>query len=853
MADPSGEVVTGDYLDRVVDMVVDDATSTVHVLTTQPLTLHSFTNIAAAIDDLRGASETPKSGASEPTDDAVSNPKSYIRRELLSEDMEWRLGTLTPSLGRLPPPSSLSSSSSSKPSCAVLLPELSVILAVPLDSSAMTTMHTVPFEDIAKSSGGMFGSNLFARGGSGSSTNGGKYVTCRGADAEGKYDLVAYQPEGGNLIFVNLGSKQTQHVNLHGVFPEGVQSVHALGANSWMVAGMASNGACVLRCSGKDNTVHLDRIDVSPHSSDGREGALSAEAIASILRASPGSSASAGTAGSSEHVLCLPGNASYMCANARMSDDSFNVQAIRRETDADVLSGACTLGRTVNVSLQRDSEADHSEQLTLEFVDTYRSTVKSINISRQNVYMTPSESVTNVGTVLAVPTSEPGGDGKQTGNTTVALCHADGIIRFFECEDVSLDSSLSTWKRMYNTQAQNYAITKSNASGAVAGEEGTGKPRTGLSSPKHGKEDPKNDPHVGGNTWAGGTGGSDTAGLGGRGGPYRLDKGHKVHQVTDEMKAMVAKEGKERAAQIAKEALAKRLEEIQMGHSDYSEYLQHKAKVEGSISQLQDILDEFSRRSTERIWLKHQTHGDLDDSKLVDGLAGDRLVFKRRGYPEGADRAAMDFSDDDPHKKRMQFVVDVSGSMYRFNGQDRRLERSLEATLMIMEAMSASLGTAFNPDIDYAITGHSGDSPNIPFVSFNADKPPNEAHRLAVLHSMVAHTQFTMSGDNTVSAMKKAIDNVLKSADDERTDRYVFVVSDANFERYGISPRHLAKVMTKDDRVKVHLILIASLYDEANRIAKALPSGRVHLCYESTSLPAIFKSILASYGGAFDV
>ena len=30
---------------------------------------------------------------------------------------------------------------------------------------------------------------------------------------------------------------------------------------------------------------------------------------------------------------------------------------------------------------------------------------------------------------------------------------------------------------------------------------------------------------------AGGTGGSNTAGLGGRGGPYRLDKGHKVHQV----------------------------------------------------------------------------------------------------------------------------------------------------------------------------------------------------------------------------------------------------------------------------------------------------------------------------------
>lgn len=55
--------------------------------------------------------------------------------------------------------------------------------------------------------------------------------------------------------------------------------------------------------------------------------------------------------------------------------------------------------------------------------------------------------------------------------------------------------------------------------------------RLETQGPKHGKEDEKNDPHVGGNTWAGGTGGRDTAGLGGKGGPYRLDKGHKVHQV----------------------------------------------------------------------------------------------------------------------------------------------------------------------------------------------------------------------------------------------------------------------------------------------------------------------------------
>ena len=42
-----------------------------------------------------------------------------------------------------------------------------------------------------------------------------------------------------------------------------------------------------------------------------------------------------------------------------------------------------------------------------------------------------------------------------------------------------------------------------------------------LTSPKVGKWDENNEAHVGGNQWQGGTGGSDTAGLGGRGGPVR--------------------------------------------------------------------------------------------------------------------------------------------------------------------------------------------------------------------------------------------------------------------------------------------------------------------------------------------
>jgi len=38
--------------------------------------------------------------------------------------------------------------------------------------------------------------------------------------------------------------------------------------------------------------------------------------------------------------------------------------------------------------------------------------------------------------------------------------------------------------------------------------------------------------------------------------------------------------------------------------------------------------------------------------------------------------------------KLIRLVCDVSGSMYRFNGYDGRLEREMEAMLMVMEALN---------------------------------------------------------------------------------------------------------------------------------------------------------------------
>ena len=128
-------------------------------------------------------------------------------------------------------------------------------------------------------------------------------------------------------------------------------------------------------------------------------------------------------------------------------------------------------------------------------------------------------------------------------------------------------------------KTQKLRIAEIFGSNGRAGPEQSGSPRTDANAPKHGKVDESGNPHVGGNTWAGGTGGSDTAGLGGRGGPYRLDGGHPVHQISDEQKSKVSEESRRRARQMAEEALLHRLKEIEMSSSDYEQYLSFKSKV----------------------------------------------------------------------------------------------------------------------------------------------------------------------------------------------------------------------------------------------------------------------------------
>uniref|UniRef100_A0A8C9Z2I1 von Willebrand factor A domain-containing protein 8 n=1 Tax=Sander lucioperca TaxID=283035 RepID=A0A8C9Z2I1_SANLU len=406
------------------------------------------------------------------------------------------------------------------------------------------------------------------------------------------------------------------------------------------------------------------------------------------------------------------------------------------------------------------------------------------------------------------------------GSGGVVTVDMGGYVRLWETGLDTLQRSLMEWRNMIGTEdGRPLQITIQRDSGLD------------VSAPKHGKFDPNNAPHVGGNQWAGGTGGRDTAGLGGKGGPYRLDAGHKVYQVSQAEKDAVPEEVRRAAREMGEKAFKERLKEIDMSEYDAATYERFSNAVRRQVQSLRIILDSLQAKGKERQWLKNQALGELDDAKIIDGLTGEKAIYKRRGE--------LDPEPGSPQQKpkRLRVLADVSGSMYRFNGVDGRLERSMEAVCMVMEALES-----YEHKFKYDIIGHSGDGYDIELV--RVDKvPKNNKQRLKVLKTMHAHSQFCMSGDYTLEGTEASIKELAREEADEH---FVMVLSDANLERYGIRPERFAQALTSDPQVNAFAIFIGSLGDQAERLQKTLPAGRSFVAMDTKQIPQILQQIFTS-------
>ncbi|KAM0790964.1 hypothetical protein ACM66B_004269 [Microbotryomycetes sp. NB124-2] len=352
--------------------------------------------------------------------------------------------------------------------------------------------------------------------------------------------------------------------------------------------------------------------------------------------------------------------------------------------------------------------------------------------------------------------------------------------------------------------------------------------------PKFGKTDDKQ--HTGGNTWAGGTGGKSTAGLGGRGGYMRLYKpGTDINQIPDALKANVPEEIKAQAREMARKELAKKLAELDMTTAQSGIYSSYYDSVSAHIQQLVTFLDNLEANEEERVWLKRQGDGDLDESRLAEGLTGEATIYKRRGLEK------PELGRPQMKPKRIRFVLDLSASMYR-NQYDGRLARSLESAVLILEAFGSRISRKDKYRLD--LVGHSGEEVVIPLVPVDTHTKMHEGDRFKVVQKMALVSQYCWAGDHTLEAIEKAVETV---AQDDADDWFVIAITDANFSRYGITAADLKRVMNANAKVKTALVAIGE-GAEVTWLPKVLP-GQAHRVANTGDIATTLRTILSSMLG----
>lgn len=231
---------------RVLGMVADNTEATngsLHVLTSDPLTIHSFVNVGATVDALRGRR----------TDAQKQAPPQLVRRELLSEDLAYRLGAIQPLLV----PMSINANSSSRErshagfGCAVLIPDMSMALAIPSDPSANVSMFSLPLKSVTQQASDKYkeAMRMFGKGnGNDESGRQGMRVATSSVDQAGRVLLYRRGDLPDDLIVLNFSGEEVCNINLSESLrqigaPDNavIDSLSSLGHDKWALV-LLSNG-----------------------------------------------------------------------------------------------------------------------------------------------------------------------------------------------------------------------------------------------------------------------------------------------------------------------------------------------------------------------------------------------------------------------------------------------------------------------------------------------------------------------------------------------------------------------------------------------------------------------------------
>lgn len=102
------------------------------------------------------------------------------------------------------------------------------------------------------------------------------------------------------------------------------------------------------------------------------------------------------------------------------------------------------------------------------------------------------------------------------------------------------------------------------------------------------------------------------------------------------------------------------------------------------------------------------------------------------------------------------------------------------------------------------------------------------------------HAQYCQSGDSTLEATRRAITDCMAVEADEH---FVFVVSDADLERYAITPAAWNAHLISEPKCHTFAILISQNEREGERILAGIAPGRAYVCEETDALASTFMAI----------
>ena len=77
----------------------------------------------------------------------------------------------------------------------------------------------------------------------------------------------------------------------------------------------------------------------------------------------------------------------------------------------------------------------------------------------------------------------------------------------------------------------------------------------------------------------------------------------------------------------------------------------------------------------------------------------------------------------------------------------------------------------------------------------------------------------------------------------EADEHFVFVVSDADLERYGITPAAWNKLLVAEPKCHAYAILISQNESEGERILAGIAPGHAYVCEQTDALASTFMAI----------